>query len=218
VTGAARAPASDAGHGRENGPRPEREAAQQMSRRKSRGHHHPALFPRPPLAGGPLQLVPRLLDCFARRHDRRNKVCGRGVLVIAPVVIVVLVVTGGGDVHALVPVLSYLWRVAHYSLLSFFSPLICFIIELCMVFRYVNSWSGEVKWKQPLEMTLLPHLSKEYAPPVDEEGEDDEEDDDEEDDDDEEEEIEEENGGWAEIEGEDGAAEVGDYDAIAGDY
>lgn len=83
----------------------------------------------------------------------------------------------------------------------------------------MNSWSGEVKWKQPLEMTLLPHLSKEYAPPVDEEedGEEDDEDDEDEDED-EEEEIEEEDGGWAEIEGDDGAAEVGDYDAVAGDY
>jgi hypothetical protein len=69
-------------------------------------------------------------------------------------------------------------------------------------------------------MTLLPHLSKEYAPAENEEGGDESDEGDEGDDDDGEDEEEgsgEGRGQWAAIEGE-GGAQVGEYDASAGDY
>lgn len=33
---------------------------------------------------------------------------------------------------------------------------------------YYNTWSEEVRWSQPLEMTLLPHLAKDTPPPAEE--------------------------------------------------
>ena len=74
---------------------------------------------------------------------------------------------------------------------------------------YYNTWSEEVRWSQPLEMTLLPHLAKDTPPPAEEgEGAGEDEDGDE----DEEEEDEDEEGGGEAIEGGyDGGYEVAEY-------